>query len=240
MIKSGSPQPLGTFEERLLTELTAVVAQRVADPAADPAADHVADPASDRAAPAPGRRRVRRRLVPATLAGAAVAAAALTVVHVGTGAEAAYAVEKQADGSILINVRDSTRLDGLSQRLADVGLPALVVPMTASCPDVHLDPFPPSVMVILDPVLTATPGTTVRVQVRGSIPAGKRLVFGVATPAVLSAKSWSLLAYGGLTAHPPTCLPVYRLTFPVGPATASGAPLPPGGLRDHAAVVIWR
>ncbi|HVQ95554.1 MAG TPA: hypothetical protein VMU51_31290 [Mycobacteriales bacterium] len=213
MIKSGSPQPLGNFEEQLLAELSAVVAQRAADPGPDPA------PAGG---PAPGRRRARRRLVPATLAGAVVAAAVVAVVHIGGGARPAYAVDKQADGSVVISLRDTRRLDGLPERLAEAGLPALVVPITASCPPVRLTPLAPSMSMDLDPVLTAKPGTTVRVQVRGTIPAGQILVFGVAdAAAVAAADGWVVLVDGGFTTHPPTCLPVRK--FPPGRVGA-----PPG------------
>ena len=209
MIKSGSSQPLGNFEELLLAELSAVVAQH--------AADLGTDPVPGGAGPAPAPRRARRLLVPATLAAAVIAAAAFGVIHTGarTGAAyAAYAVDKQPDGSVLITVRDASRLAGLPARLADVGLPAQVVPITASCPPVRLNPIPESLTLDIDDpaVLDAKPGTTVHVRVRGTVPAGQVLVIGVANPGVGPVSGgWTIRLVTGFTAHPPTCLPVPKL-----------------------------
>ncbi|MEN3360172.1 MAG: hypothetical protein V7637_4154 [Mycobacteriales bacterium] len=207
MIKSKSPQPLGNFEELLLAELSAVVTQR--------AADLGTDPVPGGAAQAPARRRSRRRLVLApAAAGAVVAGVVLGVMRIGGGAAAAYAVDKQPDGSVLVTVRDTSRLDGLPQRLADVGLPARVVPITTSCPPVRLNPITSSMSVAIDPVLNAKPGTTVRVRFHGTVPPGQFLVFGLATSeAIRNAHGWIVAVDGGFTAHPPACLPVRK--FPL-------------------------
>ncbi|HTE62715.1 MAG TPA: hypothetical protein VK631_20335 [Solirubrobacteraceae bacterium] len=99
-----------TFEERLLTELRAVVAER---------------PAPETVAPASARRVPRARLVLAAGAVAATAAA----VFVGTGgdpAATAYAVEKQSDGSVTVEVRSLRDAAGLQEKLRAAGIPAVV------------------------------------------------------------------------------------------------------------------
>jgi hypothetical protein len=66
----------------------------------------------------------------------------------------------------------------------------------------------------------------VRVQVRGTIPPGKRLVFGVATPDLLDSTSWILWVDGGLTTHPPTCLRARRIPAGVRVVSVPGSGSP--------------
>src|SRR5438067_1961748 len=96
-----------SFEDRLLTELRQVVAERPA-----PAAG---------AAPRP-----RTRLA---LSGATVAAATAAVVVVATSGDntsAAYAVDRQANGSVTVHISSLRDAAGLQQQLRADGIPATV------------------------------------------------------------------------------------------------------------------
>lgn len=193
MIDSRPPDQLGHFEERLLAELTAVVEQRAASPATA----------------VPGRRR---RLVPAAAALlTVVAGAVLAAVHLGLGAEPAYAVDRQADGSVLISINDANRLDGLPQRLKDVGVAAVVVPVSAACTQPRLDPARARLWVVLEPVTPVGGRARIRV-LRNNLTPGTVLVIGLAgdhTPIVLGAAP---------AAAAPTCQP---------PAAVSAPSVPP-------------
>jgi len=97
-----------TFEDRLLTELRAVVSTR-------PAPERVAAPA----------RTIRPRLILA----AGVVAATAAGVFVATGgdtASPAYAVEKQPDGSVTVAVHSLSDAVGLQDKLRAAGIPAVV------------------------------------------------------------------------------------------------------------------
>lgn len=107
------------FEERLLEELSAVVAAR---PAPGPAAT----------VPATGSARVPRRHVPrgrAAFAGATVAAAVAAVAVFASSGDhttAAYAVTPQPSGAVTVTIRSLADADGLQRALDDAGLPAVV------------------------------------------------------------------------------------------------------------------
>jgi hypothetical protein len=96
------------FEDRLLTELRAVVAAR-------PAPEVVAV----------SRRSPRGRLVLATGAVAATAAGVLLATG-GDGAAPAYAVEKQPNGNVTVEIRSLSDAAGLQQKLRAAGIPAVV------------------------------------------------------------------------------------------------------------------
>jgi hypothetical protein len=99
-----------TFEDRLLAELRQVVAARP-QPVVAPAPPH----------------RARPRLLAGGLAAtAAVAAAAVVVVAGGGGASPAYAVERQADGSVEVTINSLSDAAGLERKLQAAGIPALV------------------------------------------------------------------------------------------------------------------
>jgi hypothetical protein len=112
-------QPLlDPFQERLLTELRAHVAERAA-----------------RGAPEPPRpRRGHRRRTRLALAGgvAAVAIGTAIVVTGGDGAPAAFAVESQDDGSVSVEIRGPGDGEKLERALADVGVPADVTYLPAN------------------------------------------------------------------------------------------------------------
>ncbi len=100
------------FEDRLLAELRAHVAQRAA-----------ADPR-----PEPPRGRRVRPAVRLGLAGAGIAAAAAIVVVAtgGDGAPPAYAVQPQSDGSVTVTIRSLRDADGLERQLREAGVRAEV------------------------------------------------------------------------------------------------------------------
>ena len=99
-----------TFEDRLLVELRAVVA---------------AQPATA-AFTSPRRWRVSRARL--TLAAGAVAAtvAGVLVGASGNSAAPAYAVAKQADGSVTIEIHSLRDAAGLQEKLRAAGIPAVV------------------------------------------------------------------------------------------------------------------
>jgi hypothetical protein len=101
-----------TFEDRLLAELRAVVAER---PAPEPEAT----------APGPRRRAPGTRLA---LAGSAVAATAAGAFLVAGGdtSTPAYAVAKQSDGSVTVEVHSLRDAAGLQEKLRAAGIPAVV------------------------------------------------------------------------------------------------------------------
>jgi hypothetical protein len=99
-----------TFEDRLLAELRALVAER---------------PASAAAGPPPARRVPRRRL--AFAAGAVVAAVAGVFVAVdGDPAAPAYAVDRHSDGSVTVEIHGLRDAAGLQAKLRAAGIPAVV------------------------------------------------------------------------------------------------------------------
>jgi hypothetical protein len=98
---------LDTFEQSLLTELR----------------QHVAARTSDRTA---ARPTARRRWVVGLTGGLATAAAAVAIV-LGIGVAdpgAAYAVESQADGAVVVTVHDLSDAGGLERALAAKGVHA--------------------------------------------------------------------------------------------------------------------
>jgi hypothetical protein len=118
------------FEERLLTRLQAVAAERGAA-AAEAEAAWVQPP---------------RRRAPRLALGAAVAAAAVTAGLIvsagGDNAPAAYAVESQADGGVNIEIYELSDSGGLEGALAEAGIPAQVnyLPAGMVCREPHFTP----------------------------------------------------------------------------------------------------
>jgi hypothetical protein len=108
-----------TFEDRLLSELCAVVA---------------AQPTPATVAPGHARRVPRARLI---LAAGAVAAAGIGVFAAvgGDTAAPAYAVEKQSDGSVTVEIQSLRDAAGLQEKLRAAGIPAVVdyTPMGKMC-----------------------------------------------------------------------------------------------------------
>jgi hypothetical protein len=106
-------EPLGRFEERLLDELRRVVAERPS-------------PAAAEATSTPAARWRRRPL--ALLGGLAAAAAAAALVGVALSGDdgTAWAVERNADGTVTVRIDSLSDADGLERKLAAEGVPAMV------------------------------------------------------------------------------------------------------------------
>jgi hypothetical protein len=107
--------PSSSFEDRLLGQLRAAVAQRGAASAAEEIG----------AGATPAWRR-GPRLALAGTAVVAAATAALIVSAGGDGTPAAYAVEAQGDGQVSVEIRSLQDARGLEEALGDAGIPASV------------------------------------------------------------------------------------------------------------------
>jgi hypothetical protein len=108
------PETLGSFEERLLTELRQVVG-------AEP------EPAKTPPVIPEHRSRLRR---PLALVGGAVTSAAATLVAVlaigSSGEGAAWAVTSNDDGTVTVEINSLADADGLERKLRGAGVPAVV------------------------------------------------------------------------------------------------------------------
>ncbi|GII86051.1 hypothetical protein Ssi03_40410 [Sphaerisporangium siamense] len=114
----------GTFDEKLLGELKAYMAERQA------------------AGRAP--RRTGRRLVMAVGAVGVAAAAAVTVPMVAGPTSPAYAVTKNPDGSVTLTIREFRDPDAVERSLAAVGVPADIayMPLGKWCDRSRFQPLP--------------------------------------------------------------------------------------------------
>jgi len=114
-----------TYEERLLSELRAYVAER---------------PSGGAVVATRRPRRVSRLAVVG--AGAAVVAAGVVVATGGDDANAAYAVEAQDDGSVTVEIHKLEDADGLEAKLRAAGVPAVVkyLPIGKSCKEGWFQP----------------------------------------------------------------------------------------------------
>lgn len=103
------------FEERLLAELRRVVAERPS-------------PAAVQGTPrwAPAGLWRRRPLALAGGVAAAAAVATLAGVALDGGEETAWAVERNADGTVTVKINSLSDADGLERKLNAAGVPALV------------------------------------------------------------------------------------------------------------------
>jgi hypothetical protein len=123
-----------TFEERLLGELRSVVAAR---PTPHP------PPATS----APPRRSPRRPRLVVAGAGTAVAAVAAILLVAGGGNPApAYAVERQTDGAIKVQINSLSDAEGLQSKLRALGIDAVVdyTPVGKMCRQPRGRPAPAS------------------------------------------------------------------------------------------------
>lgn len=121
----------GNFEQRLLDELGAVVAERGAERAA----------ATEGTAPTPAWRRAPRL---ALGLGAMLVAAALVLIFDsgGDNTPRAFAVEPQEGGGVTIEVYSLEDAGGLERALEDAGIPAQVtwLPAGMTCREPHFEP----------------------------------------------------------------------------------------------------
>ncbi|MFB4300599.1 hypothetical protein [Actinomadura sp. NTSP31] len=105
-----APPPLTGFKERLLTELTPLIAEQT-------------QPTEPRAA---ARWRRPARIAVAAVAVTSLCAAVPATIDSVTG-EPAYAVVRHPDGSITLTFNDIDHLRGLRQKLSDYGVRNLVL-----------------------------------------------------------------------------------------------------------------
>lgn len=136
-MKQSTQHPLGGFEQRLLRELRQVVADN--SPSAPAERETVARPA-----------RLGRGLRIGLAAGAAAAAVIAVVSAVsigGGGGSKAWAVSRNPDGTVTVQIRSLADADGLQRKLAESGIRALVqyVPPGKTCADGELSPPPVAV-----------------------------------------------------------------------------------------------
>lgn len=126
--------PSTNFEDRLLAQLRAVVAQRGAAEAAETA---------EAPAPTPARRRGPRLALGGAVALVAVAAALIVSVG-GEGTSAAYAVEPQPNGDVSVQINDLSDASGIEAALKQAGIPADVtyLPAGMTCRRSGLEAFP--------------------------------------------------------------------------------------------------
>ncbi|HEX4724348.1 MAG TPA: hypothetical protein VH333_17655 [Pseudonocardiaceae bacterium] len=147
-----------------------------------------------RPAPTPPPKTTRKWAIAAT---AVVITGTITGIVLAGTTSPAYAVEREGNGA-LITIHDASRLDGLSGATAEIGYPATVVPVTASCQEPQPAPIPANYQIWVDEVGQET--TTVHV-VGAPLPAGEVIVLGIASTAD------SIMINGTITSHVPSCLP---------------------------------
>ncbi|MEU7040019.1 hypothetical protein AB0A77_03040 [Streptomyces varsoviensis] len=85
------------------------------------------------AAPAASVPARRRRTPLAVAAVAAVAAAVVVPAVSGSGSTPAYAVNKQADGSLILDLNRAEGLPGLQKQLKKLGVPAVALKADKNC-----------------------------------------------------------------------------------------------------------
>jgi hypothetical protein len=136
-MKQSTQHSLGGFEQRLLRELRQVVADN--SPSAPAERETVARPA-----------RLGRGLRIGLAAGAA-AAAAIAVVSAlsigGGGGSKAWAVSRNPDGTVTVQIKSLADADGLQRKLAEAGIRSLVqyLPPGKTCAGGELSPPPGAV-----------------------------------------------------------------------------------------------
>jgi hypothetical protein len=113
---------MGKFEDRLLSDL--LTEHR-------PALDAVE-------VPAPRRAGHRPLWIAASVLGL-TGAVTVGAVLIGGGSPA-YAVTKDADGTVSVTLRESSGMDGANDELRELGVPAKVVPVRPECPSVDTLP----------------------------------------------------------------------------------------------------
>jgi hypothetical protein len=138
-----------------MDEITMFATLRPAPPEQTGPARERARARLDRALSAPGRERFRR---PVLLAGAAAVIAACAAIVVpavlpagsgGSVVTTAWALQRNADGTVTVTLKDVFDLGGLQQALADDGVPAKVItvptnpatytgPLVAANPATHV------------------------------------------------------------------------------------------------------
>jgi hypothetical protein len=157
--------PSTDFEERLLDQLRAVVAERGIAAAAEPAI-------------ATRARRPALRLALAGAGVAVVAGAALIAVAGGDGTSAAYAVEPQAGGQVRVEIRSLEDAHGLEGALAESGIQADVnyLPAGMACREPRFTPAKAGASKTTQGIFQSPSGNVVFTIDRDAVGAGQTLV----------------------------------------------------------------
>jgi hypothetical protein len=183
------------FEDRLLDELRTVVA----------------------AQPAPESRTRPRRLRLAFATGAVAATAAgVIVLNGGDSAAPAYAVERQPDGSVTVQIRSLRDAAGLQRKLRAAGIPAVVdyAPMGKMCRGPRGRP-------------AAQPGGA-RESISGSIREGGSTSFTITRNSVRPGQTLVVMSSVGRSA---SSLGMTVVEGPVSPCKLVDVPPPPPAAR---------
>jgi hypothetical protein len=168
--------------------------------------------AARRELPRPPRRRALRLAAASGTAVAAVAAIAVLGISATTGAEPAYALTQNSDGSLTISLNNlTTGIPQLNARLRAVGIDDYtVVPVTSNCPTpwAYLVPGP------------GTMSETITIGAQNDEPAGAN--------GYLAAEQLPdgqiALASGGMRGPLPPCFsPRLDLSGPISSPTTSGS-----------------
>lgn len=139
---------------------------------------------------------------PALLTGSALGVAGLATAGVFalTSASPAFAVTKNADGTVDVTLSDLSDLSALNQKLAQDGIPVTAVPISTSCPTTTVITNPsgdsgPSPQ-------ASQPATDVATVDPSQIPTGDVGVLGVSQ----TASGQITLLFGDTTAPAPSCV----------------------------------
>ncbi|MFS8102981.1 hypothetical protein LFM09_38220 [Lentzea alba] len=124
----------------------------------------------------PQQRRRNVRPLLAAAGALAIAGAATVAITANTGQEA-WAVTKNADGSVTLTIRDIKGVDAANAKLREYGIGAKAVPMSRDCA-----PLDESKMDLLDdyklPRITEDGKVT---MFPGDVPAGYKILLGIST-----------------------------------------------------------
>lgn len=153
-----------------------------------------------------GPIRSARRHRPALLTGSALAAAAVIAAAVlafraGTGAPPAYAVTTEPDGTVAVTLNEISAISGLNAELAQDGLRAKAVPVTAGCPTRAFQNAMPA---------GTNPSTYTITIVPADIPAGYTAIVAVAQ----NAAGQVTLTQGAWPNPGPSCISTQPILIP--------------------------
>jgi hypothetical protein len=189
------------FEERLWGELVEQHGALLADA---PARAPIAGRDSRWVSP-------RRRWAPA-VAVATTAAVALAAIVIGLGSgsrtSSAFAVVRNADGTVSVTIAELAGVDGADARLAALGVPARVVRSEGSCPT-RPGEFKPARITGEQSQAAARPsGPGSVVIVPGAVPAGDTVVIGARELPPHSGATVVGLEFEVYEGATPPCLPI--------------------------------
>lgn len=147
----------------------------------------------------PEQRRRSARPVLVAAAAVAVAGVATVAITATGGAPEAYAVTKNADGSVTVTIRDIKAVDAANAKLREYGIGAKAVPMSRECA-----PLDESRMDLVDGWEIPRQGEDGSVTMSpGDIPEGYQVLLGVSN---LPGRGTGLAVTGPVKTPTPDCL----------------------------------